>query len=339
MRPTTARPDTGLSAIGDLPDQTFFPEHDEVSEGEEDYSDEEAGEDVFAFHRPVTAVAPGTLGQGVSDGDSARETTADSERALTSPEAAGMGPGNLPAIPEPATDPMSATVPTGNIDTTGHVPALPYDPRAPPPFTGRSNLNNSSFAYSMSSKSGGRRRSSGPTIVTSSRPGTAVSFLSRFTPRSRGTTAGNSPSRTSFDTSVADATDHSELDSPGTSKRQPGRRMRSSTPLIDGTDDGFSEYDVKSATTSASHSGRPSRGASRASYMLSELDGSMTVPDGMTTRGDGAGGFTKHGSDGEDSIGIMDPDMIEEDSPYPEVRASVSNIDDPDMPGELSSVA
>jgi len=28
--------------------------------------------------------------------------------------------------------------------------------------------------------------------------------------------------------------------------------------------------------------------------------------------------------------------MHEDDSPYDEVRASVSNIDDPDMPGELN---
>jgi len=34
--------------------------------------------------------------------------------------------------------------------------------------------------------------------------------------------------------------------------------------------------------------------------------------------------------------GEIGADMHEDDSPYDEVRASVSNIDDPDMPGELN---
>jgi hypothetical protein len=326
MRPPSARPDTGVSAIGELPDQTFFPEHEEVDEEEEDFSEEEEG--VFAFQRPVTAVAPGTLG--------------GKDNELQSAPTTGRGSIQVEPLPPPTLDPMAATAPTGNVDASGQVPSLPYDPRAPPPFTGRSNMNNSSFAYTMSDGTPTRRRSSIPTIVTSSRPGTAVSFLSRFNPRNRGH-APDDRSRTSFGTgtSQADTSIHSDLDSPGMEapRKLSNRRMKSSTPLIDGTDDGYSEYDAKSMTTYATHSdgistqGRSrGRATSRSSYMLSELDGSMTVPDGRTTRGDGLGGFAKTGSE-EDSIGAMDPDMIEEDSPYPEVRASVSNIDDPDMPG------
>lgn len=66
---------------------------------------------------------------------------------------------------------------------------------------------------------------------------------------------------------------------------------------------------------------------------MTEISGEMTVPDGRTTYGDGMGGILKEGSDGE-SAAVEGYDLVEEDSPYPEVRASVSNIDDPEMPGE-----
>lgn len=45
------------------------------------------------------------------------------------------------------------------------------------------------------------------------------------------------------------------------------------------------------------------------------------------------GGVLKEGSEGE-SAAPGEYDLVEEDSPYPEVRASVSNIDDPEMPGK-----
>ncbi|ORY24685.1 OPT oligopeptide transporter protein-domain-containing protein [Naematelia encephala] len=59
---------------------------------------------------------------------------------------------------------------------------------------------------------------------------------------------------------------------------------------------------------------------------MTEISGDMTVADGKTTYGDGAGGYLKEEAD----VGI--DVLVEEDSPYPEVRASVSNIDDPEMP-------
>jgi len=64
----------------------------------------------------------------------------------------------------------------------------------------------------------------------------------------------------------------------------------------------------------------------------------MTIADGKTTYGDGQGNVspgTKYGSE-EEGIGHVDWDPLDEDSPYPEVRASVSNLDDPEMPGESS---
>lgn len=49
------------------------------------------------------------------------------------------------------------------------------------------------------------------------------------------------------------------------------------------------------------------------------------------------GGLAKGVSEGE-MQSAMDVDFDEEDSPYPEVRASVSNIDDPEMPGKCTAV-
>jgi hypothetical protein len=63
----------------------------------------------------------------------------------------------------------------------------------------------------------------------------------------------------------------------------------------------------------------------------------MTVADGKTTYGDGQGNLSpgaKYGSDEEAGVVHVDWDPLDEDSPYPEVRASVSNLDDRDMPGE-----
>lgn len=76
---------------------------------------------------------------------------------------------------------------------------------------------------------------------------------------------------------------------------------------------------------------------SRGSYGLTEMTGDMTVADGKTTYGDGLGHIspaTKYGSE-EEGVGHIDWDPLDEDSPYPEVRASVSNLDDPEMPGEF----
>ena len=65
---------------------------------------------------------------------------------------------------------------------------------------------------------------------------------------------------------------------------------------------------------------------------MTELSGEMTVPDGKTTWGDGLGGLLKEADEGVSVLG-EDMDAAEQDSPYPEVRASVSNLDDPEMPG------
>ena len=63
------------------------------------------------------------------------------------------------------------------------------------------------------------------------------------------------------------------------------------------------------------------RGLSRGSYGLTEMTGDMTVPDGKTTWGDGIGGVNKDGGESGSLAGI-------------DLDASVSNLDDPELPGE-----
>ncbi|EIW72833.1 hypothetical protein TREMEDRAFT_42014 [Tremella mesenterica DSM 1558] len=72
------------------------------------------------------------------------------------------------------------------------------------------------------------------------------------------------------------------------------------------------------------------RNVSRGSYGMTEMTGDATVPEGKTTWGDGLAA-KKDASEAGDDID-MENDLAEEDSPFAEVRASVSNIDDPDMP-------
>ena len=59
---------------------------------------------------------------------------------------------------------------------------------------------------------------------------------------------------------------------------------------------------------------------SRGSYGMTELTGDMTVPDGKTTWGDGMVGLRKEASEGGSMAGA-EIDMMEEDSPYPEVQS------------------
>jgi hypothetical protein len=71
-----------------------------------------------------------------------------------------------------------------------------------------------------------------------------------------------------------------------------------------------------------------------ASRDTTELAGTTTVPDGFTTRGDGRGNlFSRRKTEAGTEQGVRCDEVDEEDSPYEEVRASVSNIDDPEMPG------
>lgn len=336
-RPGTARPDTTASSIGDLPDQQFFPEGEEFDEDEE-FDDEEEEEDVFAFERPVTGAVPRVAFSEMTDSPPATgdlPKTADTGYTGTTALSGYTGGQSSEAGPS-GTSGFGSPVPetTGNMDVGGHLPELYYDKANPPPFSGRENLNNSSFAF-VNKMNQERAAAKG-----NDRPPTGRSLLSRLQRRRAGTatTEGTDAMTTTATTTDLTTTDYDSRagDSDAgsfttelTSSARPGlsKRQRSSAPLIPGTSSSKSDFSSDPSST-------PRRGMSRGSYGMTEISGDMTVPDGKTTWGDGMGGMIKEGSEGE-SVGGMEYDLAEEDSPFPEVRASVSNIDDPEMPGTL----
>ncbi|WVQ65163.1 OPT family small oligopeptide transporter [Kwoniella botswanensis] len=335
-RQPTARLDTAASGISadELPEQEFYKEGDDEGEDDFDEEEEEEDEEVFAFHRPTTAAVPG-LGT-ISDYSTSYSGPSSSHLPTTAGTTTNISTGpsdghlNTPGLSLSDT-PHSVSVngkvptPTGVIDVGGHLPELMYDKSNPPPFSGRYNPNNSSFAFTMSSAD--ESTGGAPVIAKKSRrPHSGASLMDRLNRR-----RGNSSSSrldtattdftTTTDMSMSRISEDSGLSEPGLSYRPTtshnNRRMKSSAPLI-------SESDLTSESA---------RGYSRGSYGMTEMTGDMTVPDGKTTWGDGMGGLHKEASDmGDESLGVLDPGMVEEDSPYPEVRASVSNIDDPEMP-------
>ncbi|OWZ55297.1 OPT family small oligopeptide transporter [Cryptococcus neoformans c45] len=326
-------PDTAASGINDLPRREFFSEG---SDGEDydDEEDEEEEEDVFAFNRPATAAQPsGTSSSGYGTAPtSGRPTTTGTSWAQKTTEegpahvGTSTGPGTLSYDgPTPLRDqPQSVNsnnkdavpTPTGVIDVGGHLPDTTYDVNNPPPFSGKNNPNNSSFAYNITGRS--------------YRPRTGQSLLDRIHRRRKPETGKSSVTTMTAltgthtdDSAVSDFTSTSDVDHYSHTPRRrisQGKRSMSSAPPI-------SEQGVLSDDGDLDRRRRRSRG----SIGMTELTGDMTVPDGMTTWGDGMGGLAKGASDGE-AQSAMDLDFDEEDSPYPEVRASVSNIDDPDMP-------
>lgn len=342
--PPTARPDTSASGIGELPDQQFFPEGEEFDEDEEEYESEEDEEiqETFAFHRPQTAAVPIVA---FSETDPSAPNTGIAPTTAGQSNVSG-GPGGIRKVL--SGEALSPELrPTGQIEIGNYIQQPVYDPRRPPPMSGRNNPNNSAFAFSINRRRSSVDSSAVPptttgtgtdmqTATTKTRPPTGRSLFDRLQRRNLNTastamtgttnmTTTTDASHTSFDTGSDDAGSFAE--SGAASHHRRPRKMRSKAPLIDG-----SEYTSSDAGTR--------RGMSRGSYGLTEISGDMTVADGKTTWGDGAGGVrpiavSKDGSE-EGSIGAgMDIDLLEEDSPYPEVRASVSNIDDPEMPGEL----
>lgn len=344
-RPRTVRPDTSASGIGELPEEQFYPEGEEFDEDEE-YESED-GEDpaeTFAFHRPQTAAVPVVA---FSETDRSAPNTGftgfeSSARGHTFSSAGGAG-GTTHAFSSSNT-PDPETLETEPIEIGNYIHTPVYDFRHPPPLSGRNNPNNSAFAFSIN-----RRHSGQSETLPSTNPGTGVT--SEQSPNRTGTTerslfdrlhrrnqqtatsamtgSTNWTATTGAPMSSSNSVDGDDISylEPTPSGRRP-HKTRSKAPLIpEGSD--------------YSNSGSGRRGLmSRGSYGLTEFSGDATVADGQTTYGDGQGGVrpvadVKDGSD--ESLAALDVDLMEEDSPYPEVRASVSNIDDPEMPGTCFS--
>jgi len=329
-KPPTARPDTSASGIGDLPEQEFYPEESDLEEGEEYEEESEEDENTFAFRRPQTAAVPVV--------------------AFTETDPSAINTGIVPGHGDPLTSTglrhrHSVDVSredTGPIEIGSYFYEPAYDIRDPPPMSGRNNPNNQPFAFSADRRA--EHRALPPTLPTDQptipppaqlRPTTGKSMLSKLHRRDTTTAATDMTRNTHLTATSAGVTgtswdssdnisDSGSFSDASLSHAASARRVRSKTRLIDG---GFSDVTGDKSTR---------RGTTRGSYGLTEITGDMTIADGKTTYGDGQGNIspgTKYGSE-EEGIGQVDWDPLDEDSPYPEVRASVSNLDDPEMPGE-----
>ena len=364
-RPASSRPDTAattVSDLGDLPEQQFFPEGDDIDEFDE-YEDDEVEEDVFAFERPVTGAVPKVAFSETTSQSGTREVPRTAETGYTgytgySAETGLTGETGLSGVTgrtgrtghafgaassasnQDYGHNFAYIQPTGNMDVGGHIPELHYDSSNPPPFSGTSNLNNSSFANTKR-----RVQEHVERVSEAQRPPTGGSLLSRLQ-RKRAHTATTNVTTTTelnFDatTEYTQTNTGSEFDSETgsfttelTSGTRPGmsRRTKSSAHLIPGAvSETMSDFSSEGTTPRRGQS----RAYSRGSYGMTEMTGDMTIPDGKTTWGDGMLGVMK-GTSELNSGGGIDYDLVEEDSPYPEVRASVSNIDDVEMPGRFS---
>lgn len=339
-RPRTVRPDTSASGIGELPEEQFYPEGEDLDEDEE-YESED-GEDpaeTFAFHRPQTAAVPVVA---FSETDRSAPNT-----GFTGFESFARGhdfptPGGATPAFSGSNTPDPESLATEPIEIGNYIHTPVYNIQHPPPLSGRNNPNNSAFAFSINRRHSGQSHSEAlpstnpVTGVTSeqspNRTGTTDrSFFDRLHRRNQQTATSAMTGSTNWTaTTGAPMSSGNSIDDDDISYLEPtpsGRRphkTRSKAPLIPGG----SDY---------SSSGTGRRGMmSRGSYGLTEFSGDATVADGQTTFGDGQGRVRpvadlKDGS--EESMPALDVDLMEEDSPYPEVRASVSNIDDPEMPG------
>lgn len=181
-----------------------------------------------------------------------------------------------------------------------------YDMSHPPPYSGRNNMNNSVFPFAFGPDTQMRRR--GPDSRPS-RPDTG---------------AATDASRNDLSTAAT-------LDTEVTEEAPRSRQHRFLRPFSSrfgrpSTKESNSTYSTE--PNWITEDSRPPRTA-RSTGGVTDMSGDATIPDGVTTWGDGVGGeFKDLGSDLESPEG----DYVDEDSPYAEVRASVSNMDDPDMP-------
>jgi hypothetical protein len=309
-RPTTGnseRPDTAASSISSLgpAPHTFRPDLDDLSDGGEDLveeSESEAEEGVFAFARPTTGAVPGFDGRALSPisqgGTFSHPPTTAGRRSTL---ADGWGG------PPPSTADFSVAPPSVTFSQL----------EASRPATGTyspwSAVYESGGAgdYSPDSRSGsdlGRPDSAvsptqlAPVQQVLARDGERyLAGDSKF-----GYIESEASSSLSFPTSAGD-----------TALSQPPVRMRSFAPLMD--EGGRRRRSVKYAETEPGSDD----GANLGSWQSHSLAGPTTIPHGEQDQ---------HYDDDFEKGDII-ADLEEDDSPYAEVRATVSNLDDFEMPG------
>lgn len=390
-RVRTARLDTSTSSIGELPDQTFYPEgeEDDYFDEDEEYQSEE-DEDVFAFARPQTA-APQNATRMEGEDSAMHDITARNTLANTTPASPTVidtptvvdfsapptafgiadqeedsekrpmtrgGPGRVKILETAKTNSGSSREDNDSGSTFAAMELLqrasepplavldysnPHpqslsrpvaDPAALVAAARRSqNPNNTALLSSIRAEEA-RRNSAGtasyPNQPLSQARDTKNDSQAELVSLSRAPATAQSHlsakpsylSNSSYDGSATDggysafASEVDEAEGPRARSSKQGFRMRHFNPshkdeleVIPGSREG-SQWAAQS-----------------------EFGGATTIPDGMTTKGDGLGNmYRKWDRDDSENLGYME-EPEEEDSPYEEVRASVSNIDDPEMPG------
>lgn len=327
-RPPTSRPDTSVSSIGEIPDQTFYPEDDgeDYFDEEEELSDPEP--DVFAFERPVTAAVAGMGSPVLSDTTGTARTFQRTDKDL------GSRGTEVPRTMETTATSTFAYV--ANANGLGVARGVSHQPQ---PHTATTDPLTSSVVvlnYGLNNGGSGENLMGTNQIRRSSNPNVTAYLPAVATIDPRQDPNSIPPGRAipqdqrqihykSSDPSMQETTDDGASSFPQ-SRENVGElpigrtNTKSRAPLVDKLG---SEY--------ISDGG--SRPVTRATWHLSEIEGATTIPDGMTTRGDGLGQNLQKWDEEGASANFADLEE-EEDSPYPEVRASVSNIDDPEMPSE-----
>ncbi|KAJ9121945.1 hypothetical protein QFC24_004527 [Naganishia onofrii] len=393
-RAQTARLDTSTSSIGELPDQTFFPEgegdEDYFDEDEEEYISEEEDPDVFAFARPQTAAPPHMRAFNGASGlttqnmviheapmsptsptsptvvNSSRPTTAFATLAGTVDDDGDKRPvtrgGELARVKivESVKNASGSSQEDDGNSTFAAMDQLEQSDRTPLNVLEYAEHHPQSFAHSNTDSAAvlaAARRSSNPN-------NTALLTSIKANEARRHSAGRGSPHRGPTEIQGLNRNVQNKFTSQAPTTAQSGLSAKpsfTSNSSFDGitTDGGFSAY-----TTDVDDMEGPLRRKSQKhGYRMrnfdssmgkddlqaipgsrdgsvwaaqSEIGGATTIPDGMTTKGDGLGNmYTKWDRDDSENLGYMDEAAEEEDSPFEEVRASVSNIDDPDMPGKF----
>lgn len=376
--------DTSTSSIGELPDQTFFPEgeEDDYFDEEEEYGESGEDEDVFAFARPQTAAVPQNATK--TDGEhttivdltarntlanmtpasatiigSSRPTTAFATLAGTTEEAEQRPPTRgalsrvkIAEIPKQASESSqdendsastfaamdllqrSTEPPLATLDYAEHhrqsITRPVADSAAILAAARRSSNPNNTALLSTIMAQEARRNSAGrasfsdvPPNVSRTKWDPPVDHIPRA-PTTAQSRLSNKPSfisTTSFDGTNTDggfsAYTNEGDETDGLRRQKHGYRMRNIGTAQEG------ELEAIPGSRDGSTWATPS-----------EIGGATTIPDGITTKGDGLGKmYSKWDREDSENLGYMEEP--EEDSPFEEVRASVSNIDDPEMPGKI----
>lgn len=305
------RPETTASSIGPLPERTFFPDHDSEDDELAGVPSDEDDESVFAFKRPDTArVRPLTgLGQTYQHQDT--------------------GLGQSP--PHQDTEHASSSTLQDSFDQDKKgVDSKRHTHLANTPIFTFAQLNQVTSEEEQHEHAPSFTQSEVPVLLMTNTNQDSVPVSVRSPISTHGSMAEplTNQNRSSYLKSGH-----------GTSSRYPRRRShqsglswKSGRTKRDSVQQAPDDDAIGMETIQGLSSVIEHRPKSAGTWNLSELGGATTVPDGKTTWGDGQGNISQDATTPHFTEETYFEEPQEEDSAYPEVRSSVSNIDDPDMP-------